>query len=68
MINLKGDINFIFSNVDTPLDKFISSTNNIPGIILKKLMKDGIKFKNNKSPKESNLFSENEKNIMKKRK
>ena len=61
MINLKGDINFIFSNVDTPLDKFISSTNNIPGIILKKLMKDGIKFKNNKSPKESNLFSENEK-------
>ena len=61
MINLKGDINFIFSNIDTPLDKFISSTNNIPGIILKKLMKEGIKIKSNNSPKKSNLFSETEK-------
>ena len=61
MINLKGDINFIFSNIDGPLDKFVSSTNNIPGIILKKLMKEGIKIKNNNSPKKSNLYSENAK-------
>lgn len=62
MINLKGDINFIFSNIDTPLDQFVSSTNNIPGIILKKLMKEGIKFKTNKSPQKPNLYYENEKN------
>ena len=61
MINLKGDINFIFSNIDAPLDKFVSNTNNIPGIILKKLMKEGIKIKKNNSPKKSNLYSENEK-------